>query len=109
MAGMRAATVIALALLALCAPAAGGAARCSGTTNTQLGATRVLTASGMGCSAAKSVVKTHAVHAGPSAFKRNGRYELGDYRCVTYEKRGSSYRARCTRGKRLFKLSYKTP
>ena len=106
---MRAATPLALVLLALTAPSAGAATRCSGTTNTQLGATRVLSASGIGCSSAKSVVKTHAVHAGPAAFRRRGRFELGDYRCLTYEKRVTTYRARCTRGKRLFRLSYKTP
>ena len=105
---MRAATPLALVLLALTAPSAGAATRCSGTTNTQLGATRVLSASGMGCSSAKSVVRTHAVHAGPAAYRRRGRFELGSYRCLVYEKAGSSYRSRCTRGKRLFRLSYKT-
>jgi hypothetical protein len=105
---MRAAT-LALAALALLAPTADAATCRGGTTATQLGEnTRVTSTRGMGCAQARSVVRTHAVHAGPKAFRRNGRFELGSYRCVTYSKRGTSYRARCTRGARQFRVAYRT-
>ena len=107
-AGMRAATLFALAVLAALAPAADAARSCSGTSATQLGIkTSIVSVAGIGCSSARSTVRTHAVHAGPNAFKRGKRFELGTYRCTVTSARSKSYRATCKRGRKTFKLAYK--
>jgi hypothetical protein len=106
--GMRAATVTALLLLAVAAPAAEAGRSCSGTSATQLGIkTSVVSVTGLGCSSARSTVRTHAVHAGPKAFKRNGRFELGSYRCTVTSARSKSYRATCKRGRKVFRIAYR--
>jgi hypothetical protein len=58
------------------------------------------------CGAALRVVKRHGNTVGKSAYVRGGTFRLGRYRCKVYAIDYESRKARCTSGRKAFRVDY---
>jgi hypothetical protein len=66
----------------------------------------VLSARGMSCRRARTVVRRHGKEAGESAFRKGGRFSLGKFSCEVYFSVEEDNRARCSRPGRSFRVDY---
>jgi hypothetical protein len=109
----RLVALVAAMVVASLAPASvaegAGARRCAHNVfvrNRLAAVATVLSVRGTSCRAALKVVRRHGRSAGRGAFRRDGRFLLGPWRCHNYLVIEEEFRARCTLRRAAFRVDY---